>query len=198
MNNSKFELQNKSIHPLIPSHFPEFYQEEGPVFIQFLTEYYKWLEGVHPSADLSFNVNGRVSIKAQSATVEGINTTFLNYFSSNDKIAIFNDDNKYNIFTIDHIANNTHLNVTSDYLPEISASNCEYRTVIDQKNVLYHSRRLLDNRDIDIAEDEFVLLFKEKYLKDLHFDTIIDIRKFIKYSLDLYRSKGTERSIDLH
>lgn len=197
MNNSKFELQNKSIHPLIPSHFPEFYQEEGPVFIQFLTEYYKWLEGVHPSADLSFNVNGRVSIKAQSATVEGINTTFLNYFSSNDKIAIFNDDNKYNIFTIDHIANNTHLNVTSDYLPEISASNCEYRTVIDQKNVLYHSRRLLDNRDIDIAEDEFVLLFKEKYLKDLHFDTIIDIRKFIKYSLDLYRSKGTERSIDL-
>lgn len=34
----------KYISPLIKSQFPQFYQEQGPLFILFVEEYYKWLE----------------------------------------------------------------------------------------------------------------------------------------------------------
>lgn len=34
----------KKISPLIASQFPSFYQEQGPVFIQFVKAYYEWLE----------------------------------------------------------------------------------------------------------------------------------------------------------
>ena len=64
-------------------------------------------------------------------------------------------------------------------------------------NVLYQARKLPDYRDIDTTVDEFILQFKEKYLKNIQFDTATNKELLIKNSLDLYRSKGTERSIDL-
>lgn len=38
---SKFE---QLISPLIESQFPEFYKEEGPIFIEFCKAYFEWLE----------------------------------------------------------------------------------------------------------------------------------------------------------
>ena len=64
-------------------------------------------------------------------------------------------------------------------------------------NVLYQARKLPDYRDIDTTVDEFILQFKEKYLKNIQFDTATNKQLLVKNSLDLYRSKGTERSIDL-
>ena len=64
-------------------------------------------------------------------------------------------------------------------------------------NVLYESRRLSEYKDIDTTLDKFILYFKEKYLKNIQFDTATNKKLLIKNSLDLYRSKGTERSADL-
>lgn len=64
-------------------------------------------------------------------------------------------------------------------------------------NALYHTRRLLDYKDIDLTIDDFVIHFKEKYLKNIQADTVVATRRLVKHSLDLYRSKGTERSVDL-
>jgi len=64
-------------------------------------------------------------------------------------------------------------------------------------NVTYQARKLPDYRDIDTTVDEFILQFKEKYLKNIQFDTATNKELLVKNSLDLYRSKGTERSIDL-
>lgn len=64
-------------------------------------------------------------------------------------------------------------------------------------NVLNQARKLPEYRDIDTTVDEFILQFKEKYLKNIQFDTATNKELLIKNSLDLYRSKGTERSIDL-
>lgn len=64
-------------------------------------------------------------------------------------------------------------------------------------NVLYQARKLPEYRDIDTTVDEFILQFKEKYLKNIQFDTATNKELLVKNSLDLYRSKGTERSIDL-
>lgn len=101
----------KYISNFIESQFPEIYRDEGPVFVEFVKQYYEWME------------------------------------SSN--------------------------------------------------NTLFHSRRLLDYKDIDSTVDDFVVKFKEKYAKEIQLDTASQTRKLIKHSLDLYRSKGTERSIDL-
>ena len=74
----------------------------------------------------------------------------------------------------------------------------------DTNNVLYKSRRLLQNRDIDETLDEFVQSFVEKYLTGVP-DTFVlqptdddDRKRFlIKHIFDLYRSKGTQRGYEL-
>ena len=72
-----------------------------------------------------------------------------------------------------------------------------YEWMETANNVTYQARKLPDYRDIDTTVDEFIVQFKEKYLKNIQFDTATNKELLIKNSLDLYRSKGTERSIDL-
>lgn len=67
----------------------------------------------------------------------------------------------------------------------------------DEGNPLWYSRRLSEIKDIDETLEEFILHFKEKYLKNIPLTSYTDARMLIKHSLDLYRSKGTERGIDL-
>jgi hypothetical protein len=109
------------ISPLVKEQFPDFYQEDGPLFILFAEEYYKWLE--------------------------------------------------------------------------------TYNEVIDGENVagksVYQTRNLLNYRDIDRTVDEFIVYFKEKYLKGVDINVLTNKRLLVKSALDLFRSKGTERSIDL-
>lgn len=72
-----------------------------------------------------------------------------------------------------------------------------YEWMEQSNNTIYHSRRLLDYKDVDETVDDFVIYLKEKYLKQIQFETVTQTRQLIKNSLDLYRSKGTERSVDL-
>lgn len=72
-----------------------------------------------------------------------------------------------------------------------------YEWMEQANNVLYHTRRLPDYRDIDTTLDQFILQFKEKYLKNIQFDTATNKQLLVKNSFDLYRSKGTDRAVDL-
>ena len=72
-----------------------------------------------------------------------------------------------------------------------------YKWLESEGQTLFHTRRLLDYKDIDATADEFILYFKNKYLTDIQFNTSTNIKQIIKHSLDLYRSKGTERAVDL-
>lgn len=114
----------KLIHPLVESHFPEFFKEQGPLFILFVEEYYKWME----SNDLNYST----------------------YTGSNHP-----------------------------------------------GNPLYHSRRLLEYRNIDQTVDDFYVYFKEKFLKNVDLNSIVTEDRLIKASNDLYKSKGSERSLEL-
>jgi len=109
------------ISPLVKSQFPAFYQDEGPLFILFAEEYYRWLE-------------------TQIAEVDGVDVA---------------------------------------------------------GKVAYYSRTLLDNRDVDRTLDEFIVYFKEKYLKNIQFSTLSNKKLLIKAAHDLYKSKGSEKSVDL-
>lgn len=64
-------------------------------------------------------------------------------------------------------------------------------------NVLYFSRKLTELRDIDKTVDEFIVHFKEQFLKNIKFDVATNKKLAIKNSLDLYRSKGTPRGLEL-
>jgi len=93
--------------------------------------------------------------------------------------------------------NNDIIEVTSAQL-----ANAEYMKTISRyvpvdESPLYHARRLPTYRDIDETTDEFIVQFKEKYLKNIQFDTATNKKLLVKNSLDLYRAKGTERAVDL-
>ena len=72
-----------------------------------------------------------------------------------------------------------------------------YEWLEEPDNVLYNTRRLYEYRDVDETTAKFLLHFKETYLKNIQLDTVQNTRTLIKHSLDLYRSKGTEQSVEL-
>ena len=104
------EVIQKNISNFIENQFPSIYREEGPVFVEFVKEYYKWLETEGP---------------------------------------------------------------------------------------LHYSRNFFEYKDLDETTEQFLLYFKEKYLKNIQFETTTNTRQLLKHTLDLYRSKGTDRAIDL-
>lgn len=60
----------------------------------------------------------------------------------------------------------------------------------------YQARRIFETRDVDSTLESMIIFFKKKFLADLPLKS--DIIKFIiKNILDLYRSKGTARGIEL-
>jgi hypothetical protein len=104
------EVIEQKISNFIENQFPAFYKEQGPIFIEFVKQYYKWMEEEH---------------------------------------------------------------------------------------ALKHARKIFDYKDIDETTEEFLVYFKEKYLKNIQFQTTTNTRQLLKHTLDLYRSKGTDRAIDL-
>lgn len=72
-----------------------------------------------------------------------------------------------------------------------------YEWLETSNSAIYQARRLPDFRDIDTTLDDFIVQFKEKYLKNIQFDTASNKKLFVKNALDFYRSKGSERSVDL-
>jgi len=109
--------------------------------------------------------------------------TYINY-SGNTVTQYIASNNDIIEVTADQLANSTYMSSITQYQP-INA------------NPMYHSRRLPDYRDIDSTTDDFIVYFKEKYLKNIQFDTATNKKLLVKNSLDLYRAKGTERAVDL-
>jgi len=99
------------ISPLVKSHFPEFYSDEGPKFVDFVQQYYTWME-----------------------------------------------------------TENQALNI---------------------------SRNLFDYKDIDNTSNQFIQYYKNKYLSGFPLNSVSNTQLTTKHSLDYYRSKGTERGIQL-
>ena len=189
----------KHITPLIENQFPEFYRTEGPIFVEFIKQYYKWLEESQSVSQKDFAGTGHVHVNSKNTIVTGIGTNFTQIFANGDEIAIYYDSdlNTYDVFTIDAVTNSTYLTLTSNNLPTFTSGNSWYTSVFTQYNPNYYLRRFDESNDIDNTVDSFLVYFKEKYLKNIQYDTAFNIRYLLKHSLNLYRSKGTERSLDL-
>ena len=73
-----------------------------------------------------------------------------------------------------------------------------YRYVESTNNAVYFARNLLEFRDIDKTIDDFVVHFKEKYLKNFPLELAVPNTKFlVKHIMDFYRSKGSQRSYEI-
>lgn len=185
---------------LIKNQFPSHHREYGPLFVSFVEHYYRWLEEQTESRDDWFpEKTYLVNVTNKSANVVGLGSIFTTQFANGDSIAISRgaDTQNYDIFRVKTVVDDTHLTLTPDKIPDFNHANTKYATVSIKPNALYLTRNFPNLKDIDETLDDFVVYFKEKYLKDLQFRTITDTKTLVKHSLDLYRSKGTERSIDL-
>lgn len=72
-----------------------------------------------------------------------------------------------------------------------------YQWMESQGNIINQARSLTDYRDIDRTSQQFVKYFKDKYLDSIPSTIKADQRLLIKHILDLYRSKGSDRSYAL-
>lgn len=197
----------KNISGLIENQFPEFYKSEGPVFIDFVKAYYDWMETKTNRRNVVLNPRtASINVAHGNANIVGRNTLFTTWFSNGDSIAIsrpgtygytLDECDCYEIFTINVVSNDTFLTLDTGKLPEFAFSNAFVGNVFSNSNPGYYTRRHLETMDIDKTADEFVVYFKEQFLKNIQFNTITDTRTMIKNSLDLYRSKGTPRAVDL-
>lgn len=72
-----------------------------------------------------------------------------------------------------------------------------YEWMEQTNNVINRSRSLMEYRDLDTTLDSFVKYFKNKYINSLPENIVADKKLLMKHILDLYRSKGTEKSYAL-
>ena len=167
----------KNISTFVESQFPDFYKEDGPLFILFAKEYYKWLEENYTfltlADDTNFSIGDIVTQDIAAGVIEAVETSSIMVKVTSDHF----------------VTNNTKVLSSSGGSSLISS--------VVSTNPIYYSRNLIRIKDLDFTTDNFLVHFKEKYLKNIQFDTFTAKKTLIKAAQDLYSSKGTERSIDL-
>ena len=176
----------KKISPLIQNMFPSFYKDEGPNFIMFVKAYYEWLETNHQVLQLEDNTNFNVG---DIITQDNVTGTIVAFVGTDLLIKV------------DGLETFKCFNMCSELIPVTSSSGGNTYILrggsTKRLGSIFMSRNLPNIRDIDSTLDIFITQFKEKYLKNIEFSTETNKRMLVKNSLDLYRSKGTSRSIDL-
>lgn len=176
------------VSPLVENLFPSFYRDEGQDFVAFIKAYYEWLEQhfqwmtVDDASGL--NVNDTLT-QIQNRDVTSTGTI---YAIDGNELLVF-------ITSFAPFRCRVRCNVLA---PIISSSGAE-TYIVEQSNVnpLYHGRNIFKYRDIDTTIDQFILQFKEKYLKNIQFNIATNKQLLVKNALSLYRAKGTERAADL-
>lgn len=174
------------ISNLVENMFPAFYEQDGENFVTFVKAYYEWLEQNHQLIELEDYTDFNVGDTIQQDTVTGT--------------IVAEMDNGLLVY-VDGLDTFKCFNVCAELLPITSSSGGSTLVtrggMTKRLGTLFLARKLLELRDVDKTLDLFVIRFKEKYLKNIEFDIQTNKQLLVKNSLDLYRSKGTQRSIDL-
>lgn len=177
-----------NISPLINNLFPDFYKSEGENFIKFVEAYYEWLEQNFQwmeMDDISGYSVGEMIYQEQDSDTLASGKIY--GITDNHILVLLNTLNPFRCRTV--------CNVLADVIGENGfASKIKEQSSI---NPLFGARNIFKYRDVDSTIDRFIGNFKEKYLKNIQFNTATNKELLIKNSLDLYRSKGTERSVEL-
>ena len=160
---------DSKISTFVESQFPDFYRDEGPVFVLFVKEYYKWLETFYSYAELDsingFNIGDTVTQSLAQGTIEAISGNFILIKNSNN-----------NLFRCKIYC--------QDLVPIVSSSGATtFIATISSPSSLFHSRNLFNTKDLDKTADFFLYYFKQKYLKDIQFTSKSSKKNLIKAAL---------------
>lgn len=72
-----------------------------------------------------------------------------------------------------------------------------YEWLESEGGALRQARGLLETLDIDLTEAQFIEHFKKTYISSIPESIAVDKRLLVKHVLDLYRSKGSKRAVEL-
>ena len=72
-----------------------------------------------------------------------------------------------------------------------------YEWMESEGNIINQARSLLEYRDIDTTMVQFIKYFKDKYMLSIPENIAADKVLLLKHILELYRSKGSEKSYKL-
>ncbi len=72
-----------------------------------------------------------------------------------------------------------------------------YEWMEQDQNTIGEARNLLNIIDIDRTEEQFLKYFQSTYISSIPETIASDKRQLVKYCLDLYRSKGSSRAVEL-
>jgi len=177
----------KSIKQLVKSQFPSFYRDEGKNFIAFVSAYYEWLETLVMVLNLDNATGFDVGNTVTQYNSEGEASGEIIYKSGNTVYVVNNSD----------VIFRCRLYCDEIKPIESSSGSVTYINTTSSPNSLYHSRNLLNYKDIDTTIAKFIVHFKEKYLNNIQFTTSSNKKLLLKKAQDLYRSKGTPRAVEL-
>lgn len=77
------------IYPLVKSHFPQFYNEEGPRFVDFVKEYYRWMSDTNNALQISRSLQ---SLRDVDSTTDPLFVHFKEEFMNN--LPVISEANK--------------------------------------------------------------------------------------------------------
>ena len=202
--------QDNKISQLIEDQLPNFLQEEGPKFVQFVEKYYEWMET--SKLEVSVSAGGSISLSsgAKIKATKQIN-------GSDDVKHVYAE--VINSYLLD---NGNYLFYVKEYNEDPSSpqtrgfSSGEVVTIIEGdggssgtisvvsyiQNVTLSSKNLWNLQDIDRTLDDYVDFFMKEYLEGFPLafpnelqSTDIDVPEFkkflVKHSREFYQSKGT-------
>ncbi len=215
------EKNNKvinSIVPLLEQQFPEFIREDAPTFINFMKEYYKWMEASELTITDAIQNEYRFTLEDDDtnleleegstltleSTRETTNTSILDSFEKNEKI-VGQTSGAVGIVDRNMTTSNSTIYVSglerTKFLTDeviLGENNRTKATVTSfSKNPLFASKSLLAERDIDLIDDNILDLFQKEFATSSDTNILTEKRDFFKRIFNLYRSKGTEYSFDL-
>ncbi|SVD38774.1 uncharacterized protein METZ01_LOCUS391628, partial [marine metagenome] len=203
---------DEKISSFIEDKFPEFVKNDHPVFVEFLREYYKFLETAKITLS---NVQGTDQILLE-------NKLTTNYLVSDfDGTRFVYEDSTYGAFLKDEIVTGQTSGATATILAEDTTNNALYvehnrhfqigeiitggtsaaRATISkyQGNPVQNIQQLLEYVNVDKTVSDYLDHFRNTYLTAVP-NTLasgVSKRKLIKSIRDLYRAKGTKKGHEL-
>ena len=199
---------DEKISSFIEDKFPEFVKNDHPVFVEFLREYFKFLEAAKITLT---NVLGSDQILLE-------NKLTVNYLANEfDDTRFIYEDSQYGVFLKDETVTGQTSGATSTILAEdnaglalyveanrhfqvgeiITGSTSGARATIGkyQGNPVQNIQQLLEYVNVDKTVNDYLDHFRETYLTAVPntLATGVSKRKLVKSVRDLYRAKGTRK-----
>ena len=199
---------DEKISSFIEDKFPEFVKDDHPVFVEFLREYYKFLEAA------------KLTLTSVQATDQILleNKLTTNYLANEfDGSRFVFEDSVYGPFQKDETVTGQTSGATATVLAEDNANDILYieanrhfqvgEIIVGsiskasatigkyQGNPVQTIQQLLEYVDVDSTINDYLDQFREAYLTAVPntLATGVSKRKLIKSVRDLYRAKGTKR-----